>query len=58
MGRENMANAGLTGLVRLVKRWIKLETWPENECPNSYCMELVMLQAHNEVGEHGEWRVG
>jgi hypothetical protein len=60
MGRKLMADAGLTGLIRLVKRWIKLQEWPEGEYPNSYCMELVLAAAYKgksskrvrEPGEH------
>lgn len=48
-----MAPAGLTGLVRLVKRWIKIKgDWSKTDCPNSYCMELVMHEAYKNSTSH------
>jgi hypothetical protein len=43
------ANAGLTGLIRLVKRWVKRSPW--KKAPNKFCLELMLIEAWKKCGE-------
>lgn len=45
MKREK-ETAGVTGVIRLIKRWVKLTSWRSGRAvPKSYCVELLVLHA-------------
>ena len=42
----------VTGAIRLVKRWIKIQSWRSTKTkPKSYCVELIMIHVKREMGK-------
>lgn len=50
--RKIFADAGLTALIRLMKRWVLLQRLKTAPC--SYCLELVMAHCFNLARDAGE----
>lgn len=44
-------SAGITGVIRLIKRWVKSRLWQSDRTiPKSYCIELLMIHAKQLTG--------
>lgn len=49
--KREKASAGVTGVIRLIKRWVKLKQWRSGRTvPKSYCIELLVIHAKQHTG--------
>lgn len=44
--KREKETAGVTGVIRIIKRWVKLRHWRSGRAvPKSYCIELLVIHA-------------